>query len=102
SLQRQGQLALWVPSLGQEAGQAGLITALRDDDMIFPSYREHVMALQRGIASEELLSQFRAAAHSGWDPAEHAFNVYTVVLGAQTLHAAGWAMGLQRDQSAAR
>lgn len=40
SLQRQGQLELWVPSLGQEAGQAGLITALRGDDMKFPSYRE--------------------------------------------------------------
>lgn len=102
SLQRQGQLELWVPSLGQEAGQAGVITALRDDDMVFPSYREHVMALHRGVTPLQLLRQFRAAAHSGWDPADHAFNVYTVVLGAQTLHAAGWAMGLQRDQAGGR
>ena len=102
SLQRQGQLELWVPSLGQEAGQAGLISALRGDDMIFPSYREHVMALHRGVTPKQLIRQFRAAAHSGWDPADHAFNVYTVVLGAQTLHAAGWAMGLQRDQAAGR
>lgn len=100
SLQRQGQLELWVPCLGQEAGQAGVVAALRDDDMIFPTYREHLMALARGITPEKLVRQFRAAGHSGWDPLEHAFNVYSVVLGAQTLHAAGWAMGLQRDQAA--
>ncbi|MDO5492973.1 MAG: thiamine pyrophosphate-dependent enzyme [Nesterenkonia sp.] len=102
SLQRQGQLELWVPCLGQEAGQTGVITALREDDMVFPTYREHAMALHRGITPEELLRQFRAAGHSGWDPLEHSFNVYSVVLGAQTLHAAGWAMGLQRDQAAGR
>lgn len=39
SLQRQGQLALWVPALGQEAAQAGTVSALRSTDMIFPTYR---------------------------------------------------------------
>ncbi|MDS2173058.1 MULTISPECIES: thiamine pyrophosphate-dependent enzyme [unclassified Nesterenkonia] len=100
SLQRQGQLALWVPALGQEAAQAGTVSALKPTDMIFPTYREHVMALHRGIRPDQIIQLFRATAHSGWDPREHAMNVYMVVLGAQTLHAAGWAMGIQRELEA--
>src|SRR4051812_13052470 len=42
NLQRQGQLAMWIPSLGQEAAQVGSGFAARPQDHIFPSYREHV------------------------------------------------------------
>ncbi len=98
SLQRQGQLALWAPALGQEAAQVGTIAALKSSDMVFPTYREHAMALYRGIAPEELLTMFRATRHTGWDPRQHNFQVYTLVLAAQTLHAAGWAMGINQDQ----
>lgn len=97
SLQRQGQLALWVPALGQEAAQIGTIAALKPTDRVFPTYREHAMALYRGISAEELMGTFRTTSHSGWDPHAYNFHVYSVVLAAQTLHAAGWAMGLQQD-----
>ncbi len=100
SLQRQGQLALWVQALGQEGAQAGTVTALRETDMIFPTYREHVMALHRGITPQQLLTQFRATAHSGWRPQDHRFNTYGIVLASQMLHATGWAMGAQRDAAA--
>src|SRR5690349_5504030 len=40
ALQRQGQLGLWAPCLGQEATQVGTASALRPDDFAFPSYRE--------------------------------------------------------------
>src|SRR5262249_57286820 len=40
---------------------------------------------------------FRGARHGGWDPADHNFHLYTIVIGAQTLHATGYAMGIQRD-----
>ncbi|WP_449624008.1 thiamine pyrophosphate-dependent enzyme, partial [Rothia mucilaginosa] len=39
ALQRQGQLALWVPSRGQEAAQVGSALAYAPNDYIFPSYR---------------------------------------------------------------
>ncbi|HWB43295.1 MAG TPA: thiamine pyrophosphate-dependent enzyme, partial [Gemmatimonadales bacterium] len=45
ALQRQGELGLWLMSLGQEAAQVGSIRALRDSDHVFPSYREHAAAL---------------------------------------------------------
>ncbi|GAA0927033.1 thiamine pyrophosphate-dependent enzyme [Pseudonocardia zijingensis] len=97
ALQRQGELGLWLQSLGQEAAQVGSITALRADDHVFPSYREHAAALCRGITSAELLVQWRGNAHSGWDPAEYRFHIYTLVLAAQLPHATGYAMGVQRD-----
>ncbi|MGD9986975.1 thiamine pyrophosphate-dependent dehydrogenase E1 component subunit alpha [Pseudonocardia sp.] len=99
ALQRQGELGLWLQSLGQEAAQVGSITALRADDHVFPSYREHAAALCRGITPAELLVQWRGNSHSGWDPADHRFHIYTLVLAAQLPHATGYAMGVQRDGS---
>src|SRR5699024_6391053 len=54
NLQRQGQLVLCTPSLGQEAAQSGAATALEARDWIFPTYREHVMSRARGIPDEEI------------------------------------------------
>ncbi len=48
SLQRQGELGLWASLLGQEAAQIGSGRALRDDDYVFPTYREHGVAWCRG------------------------------------------------------
>ena len=53
ALQRQGQLALWVPSRGQEAAQVGSALAYAPNDYIFPSYREHAVALTRGVDCPE-------------------------------------------------
>jgi len=97
SLQRQGELGLWASLLGQEAAQIGSGRALAPTDMAFPSYREHGVAWCRGLEPEKLLELFRGVNHSGWDPAEHKFHLYTIVIGDQTLHATGYAMGIQRD-----
>ena len=99
ALQRQGELGLWLQSLGQEAAQVGSITALRKDDHVFPSYREHAAAMCRGITPAELLVQWRGNQHSGWDPQQYRFHIYTLVLAAQLPHAVGYAMGVQRDGS---
>ena len=48
ALTRQGHLVLWPPLLGQEAAQVGTARALRHDDWVFASYREHAFALQKG------------------------------------------------------
>ena len=97
SLQRQGELGLWASLLGQEAAQIGSGRALRDDDMAFPSYREHGVAWCRGIAPKELLGMFRGVTNGGWDPHALGFHLYTIVIGSQALHATGYAMGVQRD-----
>ncbi|HVX44160.1 MAG TPA: pyruvate dehydrogenase (acetyl-transferring) E1 component subunit alpha [Mycobacteriales bacterium] len=97
TLQRQGELGLWAPLLGQEAAQIGSGWALAPNDMVFPTYREHGVAWCRGVQPLDLLKMFRGVHLGGWDPADHNFGLYTIVIGAQTLHATGYAMGMQRD-----
>ncbi|MER5960871.1 pyruvate dehydrogenase (acetyl-transferring) E1 component subunit alpha [Streptomyces sp. NPDC002057] len=97
SLQRQGELGLWASLLGQEAAQIGSGRALRDDDYVFPTYREHGVAWVRGVDPTNLLGMFRGVNHGGWDPNSNNFHLYTIVIGSQTLHATGYAMGIAKD-----
>ena len=97
ALQRQGELGIWASLLGQEAAQVGSGRALGPRDMAFPTYREHGVAWCRGLDPAKLLELYRGVSHGGWDPKAHNFHLYTIVIGAQTLHATGYAMGIQRD-----
>ncbi len=97
SLQRQGELGLWPSLLGQEAAQVGSGRALRPHDYCFPTYREHGVAWCRGVDPLGPLKQWRGVGHGGWDPADHNFHLYTIVIGAQALHATGYAMGVAKD-----
>ena len=97
ALQRQGELGLWAQCLGQEAAQVGSGRALAPQDYVFPSYREHGVAHTRGLDLTQLLQLFRGVDHGGWDPEEFNFHLYTLVIGSHTLHATGYAMGVQRD-----
>lgn len=92
-LQRQGQLALWPPLRGQEAAQIGSGRALAPGDFVFSSYREHGVAYLRGVDWASLMRVWRGVAASGWDPYEVGMATPQVIIGAQTLHATGWAMG---------
>jgi 2-oxoisovalerate dehydrogenase E1 component alpha subunit len=97
ALQRQGELGLWAPLLGQEAAQVGAARALAADDYVFPSYREHAIAMVRGVAISDLLKNWRGTEHGGWDADKVRMALYAIVIGAQTLHGVGYAMGVQRD-----
>jgi pyruvate dehydrogenase E1 component alpha subunit len=97
ALQRQGELGIWASLLGQEAAQVGSGRALRPQDMAFPTYREHGVLYCRGIDPIMPLGLFRGVDQGGWDPNEFKFNMYTIVIGAQTLHATGYAMGITMD-----
>ncbi|NJA55303.1 pyruvate dehydrogenase (acetyl-transferring) E1 component subunit alpha [Streptomyces sp. NEAU-H3] len=97
SLQRQGELGLWPSLLGQEAAQIGSGRALRPDDYVFPTYREHGVAWCRGVDPTLLLGMFRGVNNGGWDPTSNNFHLYTIVIGSQALHATGYAMGIGLD-----
>ncbi|MBB3045104.1 pyruvate dehydrogenase E1 component alpha subunit [Nocardioides soli] len=97
ALQRHGELGIWAQLLGQEAAQVGAGRALRPQDFVFPTYREHGVAWCRGVDPLDLLGLFRGVDQGGWDPDDKNFGLYTIVIGAQTLHATGYAMGMQRD-----
>jgi 2-oxoisovalerate dehydrogenase E1 component alpha subunit len=97
ALQRQGQLALWPPMLGQEAAQIGSVHALEADDFVFPTYRENGVAYCRGAKLAGIMSTWRGSANTGWDPYEVNMATPQIIIGAQTLHATGYAMGLTMD-----
>lgn len=97
ALQRQGELGLWASLLGQEAAQIGSGRSLRKQDMVFPTYREHGVAWCQGVDPVKLLGLFRGVDLGAWDTIEDRFHLYTVVIGAQALHATGYAMGVLTD-----
>ena len=97
NLQRQGQLGIWAPCLGQEAAQVGSASALRPGDFVFPSYREHGVVHVRGVDVVNVLQLFRGASLSGWNPHEKNLALYSIPIGTQTLHAVGYAIGAKWD-----
>ena len=97
ALQRQGQLGLWPPLLGQEAAQIGSARTLRPSDFVFGSYRENGVAWCRGVDPESLMRVWRGNAAAGWDPYTVNMAPTQVIIGAQALHAAGYGMGVVAD-----
>jgi pyruvate dehydrogenase E1 component alpha subunit len=97
ALQRQGQLVLWPPHIGQEAAQVGSARALRSGDFVFSSYRENAVAYVRGVSMTDMLRVWRGSQFSGWNPFDVGMATPTVIIGAQTLHAVGYAMGVTHD-----
>jgi len=59
-LQRQGRLHSFLNCIGQEAAIIGSAFALRPDDWVFPTYREHPVPLMRGITLKELFDHLIA------------------------------------------
>lgn len=99
ALQRQGELGLWASSLGQEAAQVGSAAAMRASDFAFPTYRDHGVALMRGVQPLQILGLYRGVTNGGWNPLEHRCGLYTIVIGNQALHGVGYAMGQSLDGS---
>ncbi len=93
ALQRQGELSLWAPSLGQEAAQIGSGRALKAQDYAFATYREHGIAWCRGVDPVQMLRFWRGTVHQSWDANHHRLYGYQIIIGAHSLHATGYAMG---------
>src|SRR5215467_583127 len=89
SLQRTGRLGTYAVGLGQEAVGVGMASAMRQEDVLLPSYRDNAALLWRGVKMEEILLYWggdeRGNHSSG--PA-HDFP-YCIPVGSQAPHAAG-------------
>jgi pyruvate dehydrogenase E1 component alpha subunit len=97
ALQRQGELGLWPPLLGQEAAQVGSAHALRPDDYVFCSYREAAVAYCRGADPGSITRLWRGVAHHCWDPDTINMTNPAIVVGSQGLHATGYAYAAHLD-----
>jgi 2-oxoisovalerate dehydrogenase E1 component alpha subunit len=91
ALARQGRLAVYPSSRGQDACQVAPVLALRGQDWLFPTYRDSVAVLTRGVPAEETLALLRGDWHCGYDPYEHRVAPQCTPLATSTLHAVGLA-----------
>ncbi|GAB6903180.1 thiamine pyrophosphate-dependent enzyme [Kineosporia succinea] len=91
ALTRQGRLAVYPSSRGQEACQTGTALALRPQDWLFPTYRDSVAVVTRGIDPMDVLVSFRGDWHCGYDPRQHRTAPQCTPLATNTLHAVGLA-----------
>jgi 2-oxoisovalerate dehydrogenase E1 component alpha subunit len=89
TLTRQGRLAVYPSAGGQEACQVGAVMALRAQDWMFPTYRETVALITRGIPAVEALSLLRGDSHCGYDPQQWRTAPQCTPLATQALHAVG-------------
>ena len=91
ALAKQGRLAVYPSSRGQDACQVGAALALRDQDWLFPTYRDSVAVLTRGVPAEETLTLLRGDWHCGYDPYQYRVAPQCTPLATNTLHAVGLA-----------
>ncbi|HEX2902442.1 MAG TPA: pyruvate dehydrogenase (acetyl-transferring) E1 component subunit alpha [Jatrophihabitans sp.] len=89
ALTKQGRLAVYPSSRGQEACQVGAVAALADRDWLFPTYRDSMAMVSRGINPVEVLTLLRGDWHCGYDPYLHRTATQCTPLATNTLHAVG-------------
>src|ERR1700743_158585 len=94
ALQRQGELGLWASCLGQEATQVGTGRAVRPQDMIFPTYREHGVAWCRGMDPLVLMGLYRGTSVGGGMATQGHLNTYTRCICVTSLAVAGCCRGV--------
>jgi pyruvate dehydrogenase E1 component alpha subunit len=90
---RQGRIGTYAIFWNHEAMQAGAAYALREEDWIFPSYRESAIGLLRGIPASTILSWWRGHPAGWWNPADYNVASVCVPIATQVPHAAGLAWG---------
>jgi 2-oxoisovalerate dehydrogenase E1 component alpha subunit len=96
TLARQGRLAVFPAARGQEACQIGSMLTLAEDDWAFPTYRDSMALVTRGLDPVEVLTSPHGAAHCGYDPRASRTAPQCTPLATQLLHAVGFASGEQR------
>ncbi|MFJ9466390.1 pyruvate dehydrogenase (acetyl-transferring) E1 component subunit alpha [Streptomyces caniferus] len=91
ALTRQGRLAVYPSSTGQEACEVAAALALGERDWLFPSYRDTLAAVARGLDPVQALTLLRGDWHNGYDPHEYRIAPLCTPLATQLPHAVGLA-----------
>jgi 2-oxoisovalerate dehydrogenase E1 component alpha subunit len=108
-LQRQGRIGFHVGSEGEEAAIIAAAAALRDQDWLFPCYREIGAALYRGLPLQTYIDNMYGNANDiakGRQMPDHAtardvhFGSITAPIGTQITQAVGfaWAAKIKKQQ----
>ena len=97
NMQRQGRLGTYIQFKGQEACQVGSAFALKDDDFIFPMYRNSGLLIARKHPMVQVL-QYWSGDERGMKSPPNVNNFQiSISVGTQEIHAAGaaWAAKLR-------
>ncbi len=89
ALVRQGRMAVYPSSHGQEACQVAAALCLSQGDWMFPTYRDSVAVMARGVDPVQTMTLFRGDWHGGYNPAEHKVGIQCTPLTTQLLHGVG-------------
>ena len=89
ALVRQGRMAVYPSSHGQEACQVAAALCLSEGDWMFPTYRDAVAVMTRGVDPVQVMTIFRGDWHGGFDPLKHKVGIQCTPLTTQLLHAVG-------------
>jgi pyruvate dehydrogenase E1 component alpha subunit len=89
ALVRQGRLAVYPSSHGQEACQVAAVTVLGERDWLFPTYRDTAAVVARGVPPAEALTLLRGTWHCGYDPIATRVAPQATPLATQLPHAVG-------------
>ncbi|TPV52614.1 pyruvate dehydrogenase (acetyl-transferring) E1 component subunit alpha [Pseudarthrobacter phenanthrenivorans] len=89
ALVRQGRMAVYPSSHGQEACQVAAALCLSGGDWMFPTYRDAVAVMTRGVDPVQVMTIFRGDWHGGFDPLQHKVGIQCTPLTTQLLHAVG-------------
>lgn len=99
ALTKQGRLAVYPSSRGQDACQVAPVWALQEQDWFFPTYRDSMALVSRGLDPMEVLTLLRGSWHCGYDPVKTHTAPQCTPLATQAVHAAGAGHGLARRGS---
>lgn len=91
ALTKQGRLAVYPSSVGQEACEVAAALVLEDRDWLFPSYRDTLAVVARGVDPVQALTLLRGDWHTGYNPREHRVAPLCTPLATQLPHAVGLA-----------
>jgi pyruvate dehydrogenase E1 component alpha subunit len=101
-LQRQGRMGTWPPIKGQEAIQAGVAHAMKDDDWLIPAFREHGIMLLRGVPGSLIYAYWAGDERGSAYPEGVRVFPVAVPVGSQWQHGTGVGLSLKlRGESAA-
>lgn len=91
ALTKQGRLAVYPSSRGQDACQIAAALCLGEQDWMFPTYRDSMSLAARGVDQVELLGMLAGYWHCGYDPMQYRVAPQCTPLATQLLHATGFA-----------
>ncbi|MDR2011784.1 MAG: pyruvate dehydrogenase (acetyl-transferring) E1 component subunit alpha [Rhodanobacter sp.] len=95
ALQRTGKIGTYPPTLGHEAAQVAIGSAMQEDDVFAPTYREHGTQFCRGVKAREVLQHWGGDERGSYFSAPHHDYPCCVPIATQCLLAAGSALAFK-------